>query len=136
MSEQSAKETGRLKTILTVLAALAVIAAAVRVLVWGGSAVWDSPIGKIELRSNAENQASQFAGDVGVPRPGSNNQVWQSQCRDDTKPVSGTCIIEEGSAVFPLQNIGPNLDANRWECAWMGPVTRANVRAVCVVTKK
>jgi len=121
-----------LKTIAAIAVAAAVVAAAVKFVFFGGDLSYESPIGKIAFQSKQAD--SQFAGLDGKPRDGSNNTVWQSDCPPKSKPISGTCIVQSNPAPA-LQNIGPNEGANRWECAWQGPVKQAAVRAVCVRTE-
>jgi hypothetical protein len=121
-----------------IIAAVVVLAAALKFLLFGGTISYESPIGKIEFQSNKSSADTQFAGEEGKPRDGTGKTVWQSECPSKSKPISGTCVVKPGQATVPaLQNIGPNINdgANRWECAWQGPVENADVRAVCVRTE-
>jgi hypothetical protein len=122
-----------------VIAAVLVALAALRFLFFGGGSItWESPIGKIVVTSPSSGAKDpQLAGKPGAPRDGTNNTVWQSECPENSSPISGTCIVlQSAGAAPPLQNIGPNPAMNRWECAWKGPVEKADVRAVCVKTKE
>jgi hypothetical protein len=128
--------------ISAIVAALAIVAAAVKFVFVGGQVEYDSLIGKIIFQTNKSDPApqfAQFAGEEGKPRPGSNNTVWESSCPPKTVPISGTCVVDAGQKNVPaLQNVGPNIaqGINRWECAWQGAVEKASVRAVCVRTEK
>jgi hypothetical protein len=125
------------KSLATIVGALAIVVAAVKFVFLGGELSYESPIGKIAFQSNKSSPDSQIAGLEGKPRDGSGNHVWQSDCPPKSKPISGTCIVQSSPAPA-LQNIGPNISegVNRWECAWQGPVTKADVRAVCVATQQ
>jgi hypothetical protein len=84
---------------------------------------WNGPLGEITLGT----VPSEPVGGPGAARPGTNQTVWESECPARTKAISGTCISQSGNV--PLQNIGPN--GNKWECAWAGPMPKADVQALC-----
>ena len=127
------------------LTALVIAVAIAWVIVHGGSVTGDST-GKIAFQTGDNPKDIQFAGKTGHARddpdhPGQKDySVWLSECPTDTMPISGTCIIANGGipqgATVSLQNIGPNQGAGAWECAWTAAVTLADVRAVCVSSKK
>jgi hypothetical protein len=125
------------KSIAAIAAAIAIVVAVAKFVFAGGDLTYESPIGKIAFQSKGGGSEIQFAGLEGHARAGSNNTVWESDCPAKSKPISGTCIVHEAPGPAPLQNIGPNIGggANRWECAWQAPVTKASVRAVCVRTE-
>lgn len=99
------------------------------VLVRGVSATWKTSLGEFIVDGSVPGGPTP--GERGKPRANSNQTVWESTCPADTIPISGSCVAQ--SPGVPLQNIGPS--GQKWECAWFGPMPKADVRAVCLKTK-
>ncbi|UVF22840.1 hypothetical protein HPT29_028480 (plasmid) [Microvirga terrae] len=118
------------KLIAAISALIVAIAAAYGVIVLSASVEVESELfGKITLVPGSKASAP-LQGSAGSVRPGTDSTVWESTCPEHTKVISGTCISQSGAV--PLQNIGPNTAANRWECAWSGNVPKADVLALCL----
>ena len=117
--------------LLTAISALAIALAVVyAVVIQGATLTLDNKaLGKLTVQGKKPSEP--VGGATGAARPGTDMTVWQSECPEDTKPISGTCISQSGNV--PLQNIGPA--GMRWECAWAGPMPKANVQAVCLKVK-
>ena len=68
-----------------------------------------------------------------APRANTNSTVWDAYCPSGTTVISGTCGGKEGSAAT-LQMFWHDSSTNKWSCAWSGPVTDADVQAMCAKT--
>ena len=64
------------------------------------------------------------------PRTNTNSTVWDALCSSGTTVISGTCVSRAESSVT-LQNFWHDSSSNRWSCAWSGPVSDADVQAMC-----
>jgi hypothetical protein len=114
--------------IVTAISALVVaVSILYGVIVLHDSMSWEGALGKLTLGTKPAEPAP-VEGTAGVARTGSNSTVWESECPLNYKAISGTCIAR--SSGVSLQNIGPN--GRYWECAWLGPMPKADVQAVCV----
>jgi hypothetical protein len=84
--------------------------------------------------SLSPGKAINQPGDPGAPRPGSTETVWLADCPTDTEVVSGMCVVYQSPAPVSLQNVGIH-PGNKWNCTWSGPVTKAEVKALCAKLK-
>jgi hypothetical protein len=122
---------GLTKIITAASALIVAVSILYGVIVLKGSITWEGALGKLTLGTVP---AEPVGGAAGVARPGSSKTVWVSKCPENTKAISGKCIAQEPGGGVPLQNIGP--DGQNWECAWAGPMAKADVQAVCVPESK
>ena len=81
------------------------------------------------------SKAQQF-GEMGTPRPDSNNQVWESKCQSPKRPISGVCNVLgslPNTSSPSLYSFGIVGDDNAWQCTWTAPlhVGEGLVQAVC-----
>jgi hypothetical protein len=65
-----------------------------------------------------------------APRANTNSTVWDAVCPSGTIVISGTCVVRAGSSAT-LQMFWHDASSNKWSCAWSGPVTEADVQAMC-----
>jgi hypothetical protein len=65
-----------------------------------------------------------------APRANTNGTVWDAVCPSGTTVISGTCVLR-GEKSAKLQMFWHDSSSNRWSCAWSGPVTDADVQAMC-----
>jgi hypothetical protein len=126
-SRTSGSNWPRIITAASTLAiALAVIYA---MLVQHSTVVCKGALGTLTVEGSKPSEP--VGGTAGAARPDTHMTVWESICPENTKPISGSCVSQSGFQ--PLQNIGPA--GNKWECAWGGPMPKADVQAVCLKTK-
>jgi hypothetical protein len=99
---------------------------------WTGKGItFDSGYGKVVI-SGDDNVAIGKPAEPGKARADTQGTVWEAICPEQTRAISGSCIVGENGGNGLLRNVGIDRAHNSWHCVYSEPMTDVFVDAVCV----
>jgi uncharacterized coiled-coil protein SlyX len=72
---------------------------------------------------------------VGEAKNPPNNTLWEAECQDGMRAISGICVPITTSEALEAAGLDP-LNEAIWSCTWKSSMPRARVHALCMTVRK